>query len=245
MKVAFSKYHGLGNDFVIIKDFQSALRLSGQAVGQLCDRHFGIGADGLIIVCKEDEPASGTAAPSFSMIFHNSDGSTAEVCGNGLRCVAKFLRDEGEWSGENMSIGTAAGTRLISLIDAEGAVERVTVDMGRPRLKPEEIPVSLPGEDVVGQVLRVDDEDAVITCVSMGNPHCVLFVGEDADRALFRTLGPRLETNAVFPERTNVDFVRVLGEDLLDVNVWERGAGLTLACGSGACAAVVAAKLNG
>jgi diaminopimelate epimerase len=240
----FVKMHGLGNDFVMLNCLEREIpeeELPGLAV-RLCDRHFGIGADGIELILP-----SGKA--DFRMRILNSDGSEAEMCGNGIRCFAKYLHDEGLTDKETLRIETLAGTQVVEVRKNGQSVESVRVDMGVPRLKPEEIPIALPNmshqplEKVVNESLHVNGYTFAITCVSMGNPHCVIFL-EDVDHFPFKTVGPQIETHPVFPVRTNVHFAQALGSTEVKVKVWERGAGPTLACGTGACAVLVAGVLT-
>ncbi|MEB3174445.1 MAG: diaminopimelate epimerase [Cyanobacteriota bacterium] len=239
MTLAFTKYHGLGNDFILIDNRHSPQPcLDSDAAARLCDRHFGVGADGVIFAL----PGQGEA--DYTMRIYNADGSEPEMCGNGIRCLAQFLADlEGETAvGKQYKIHTLAGLIIPRLVGAG----QIRVDMGPPYLSPERIPTTLaPGEDaVVNQTLTVTGKNWLVTCVSMGNPHCVIFV-EDADAVELSQIGPLFERHPVFPQKTNVEFIQVLAPDHLKMRVWERGAGITLACGTGACAAVVAGVLAG
>jgi len=231
MKLEFVKMHGLGNDFILLDNLDGRLRLTPDEVRFLCDRHFGIGGDGVII-------ASPSHRADLKMIIFNSDGSEAEMCGNGIRCFALYARDRGLVSGPELSVETLAG-----IIRPRIEGELVVVDMGEPVFDAEKIPVNLPGE-VVDYPVVFAGRPVAITCVSMGNPHCVIFY--PPGKALpVEELGPMIETDPLFPAKTNVEFIRVLGEREMDFQVWERGAGITLACGTGACAAVVAAARTG
>ncbi|WP_448525014.1 diaminopimelate epimerase [Parathermosynechococcus lividus] len=240
MSLSFQKYQGLGNDFLLLDNRQQpTLRLSPQEARHWCDRHFGVGADGVIFLL------AGTGDCDYQMRMYNADGSVAEMCGNGIRCLAKFIFElEGRTCGETVSyrIDTLAGV-MVPHIQADG---QVTVDMGTPQLLAQQIPTTLTAPDakVIEVPLTVADRPWLVTCVSMGNPHCVTFV-EDVAAIPLETLGPLFEHHAVFPQRTNTEFVQVLGGDRLRMRVWERGAGMTLACGTGACATVVAAVLTG
>ncbi|MBL8918518.1 MAG: diaminopimelate epimerase [Myxococcaceae bacterium] len=224
----FSKYHGLGNDFVVLDRRVTGLDIDAETSRRLCDRHFGIGADGVLTILPEDGAAG-------RMVVHNADGSIAEMCGNGLRCVVKHLAESGGDRPERLSIATGAGVLTSELEWAHGAVERVTVAMGPARLKE---PILPRGGPFVGEPI----EGVVGTAVSMGNPHLVLLDTPPADA---RRLGPGLEVHPLFPDRTNVEFVEPRSEGGLRVTVWERGVGITLACGTGACATVVASALAG
>jgi len=237
----FTKMHGLGNDYVYINGLEEDL--SGLDLAELSrvlsDRHFGIGGDGIILVLP-------SAAADLHMRILNSDGSEAEMCGNGIRAFAKYAYERGLTAKTKLEVETGAGLIRPELTVEGGVVTRVRVDMGEPRLLRREIPMAgEPGDErVVGESIEVDGETVRVTCVSMGNPHCVLFVPSTAE-APVTTLGPRLEHHPLFPSRTNVEFVEVLGRDRLRMRVWERGAGETLACGTGATASAVAAVLNG
>jgi diaminopimelate epimerase len=238
MNIEFSKYQGLGNDFILIDNRQSTEpSISPEAAIKLCDRHFGIGADGVIFVLPPE------AGCDYTMRIFNSDGSEPEMCGNGIRCLAKFIAIlEGDNARSVYTIHTLGGTMIPKLAE-DG---RVTVDMGKPRLLASEIPTTLvSGEkQVVNQPLMVCDRTWEVTCVSMGNPHCITFV-EDVEAIQLESIGSKFEHHSVFPQRTNTEFMQVVRPDYLKMRVWERGAGATLACGTGACAAVVAGVLTG
>ncbi|MGB7084861.1 MAG: diaminopimelate epimerase [Phormidesmis sp.] len=242
----FSKYHGLGNDFILVDNRASEAPMvtPDQAVA-LCDRNFGIGADGVIFVLPVSNHGSGL---DYSMRIYNSDGSEPEMCGNGIRCLAKFIAELEEKSGEapNLphaySIHTLAGT-IRPELQPNG---QVTVDMGEPGLLAKEIPTTLAADDekVVDTLLTVAGLPWQVTCVSMGNPHCITFV-DDVEAVPLAKIGPQFENHEAFPARINTEFVEVVRPDYLKMKVWERGAGPTLACGTGTCALVVAAVLNG
>lgn len=238
MTIEFAKYHGLGNDFILIDN-----RLSSQPVVtpeqaiKLCDRHFGIGADGVIFALPRQ---NGT---DYTMQIFNSDGSEPEMCGNGIRCLAAFVAEiDGDQPESQKRIHTLAGT-ITPQIMPDGQVK---VDMGIPRLLAGEIPTTLCSEDVkvVDEPLEVAGQTWNVTCVSMGNPHCITFV-EDVTAIPLDNIGSQFEHHAVFPQRTNTEFIQVVRRDYLKMRVWERGAGATLACGTGACAALVAGVLTG
>jgi diaminopimelate epimerase len=228
----FSKYHGLGNDFVMVADPGDDIRLAPTDVRRLCDRRFGVGADGVIRV------APGRDGTDLVMDYVNSDGSVGEMCGNGIRCLALFARAEGLTEASELRVGTRAGVRLVRVL-ADGRVE---VDMGPPAFAPAEIPVAWEGTDALGVKLETAGGVIEVACVSMGNPHAVLF-DDDPSVARARSLGPAIETHPLFPRKTNVELVRVERRDRLTMAVWERGSGATLACGTGACAAAVVARL--
>jgi diaminopimelate epimerase len=223
--VEFVKAHGTGNDFVVVEDLTDRYQITPELVRAVCDRHFGVGADGLIRI------APGTEAPFF-MDYRNADGSLAEMCGNGVRVVGKYLGDRG-LVGATCDLETRAGVRHLELhAEDRGDIDRVTVDMGPPTLDDE-------------RTLEVDGEEVVATCLSMGNPHAVVFV-EDVDKAPVTSLGPALETHPAFsPDKTNVEFAQLVDRTTVRQRTWERGVGETLACGTGACAVAVAAQVRG
>ncbi|MEA5462787.1 diaminopimelate epimerase [Leptothoe sp. PORK10 BA2] len=243
MGLPFSKYHGLGNDFILLDNRHRAspILTPGQAV-ELCDRNQGIGADGVIFALP------GGPETDYTMRIFNSDGSEPEMCGNGIRCLAKYLvaleSDAGHppQAPHSYRIHTLAGT-IVPTLQPDG---QITVDMGEPRLLAGEIPTTLAPADekVIDMVLTVADQPYQVTCVSMGNPHCVTFV-EDLTAVPLTTIGPLFEAHTMFPQRINAEFIQVVQPDYLKMLVWERGAGPTMACGTGACAAFVAAVLNG
>lgn len=234
----FVKMHGTGNDFVIVDEMMlpEGLSLENLAV-QICDRHFGIGADGMIIIRPSDKG-------DLRMQILNSDGSEPEMCGNGIRCFSKYAYEEGIVPKTKMEIETLAGIIRPEIILRDGKVEAVKVDMGEPRLSAGEIPVDHEMDRVVDQPLKSGGRDYRITCVSMGNPHCVIFVPAIEEIRL-EEWGPDVCTHSAFPRQTNVEFIQVVDRHNIIMRVWERGAGETLACGTGACASVVACVLNG
>lgn len=239
MSIEFAKYHGLGNDFILIDNRTSARPvITPEQAVKLCDRHFGIGADGVIFVLP------GQDGTDYTMRIFNSDGSEPEMCGNGIRCLAQFLAElEGRANQEaEYRLHTLAGV-MKPQITTEGQVK---VDMGLPKLLASEIPTTLApaNEKVIGQPLEVAGKSWSVTCVSMGNPHCITFV-EDVTAIALETIGPQFEHHSAFPQRTNTEFIQVVRRDYLKMRVWERGAGATLACGTGACAAIVAGVLTG
>lgn len=234
----FAKMHGLGNDFVVVNAFKEQLPEDLPALAfAVCHRRLGIGADGLLILAKSDLPE---AAAQF-LIF-NSDGSQAENCGNGIRCAALFAKREGIVSEDKFTFELMKGLATPQIIDDSQGIVRV--DMGEPILEPRDIPAIFAGANVVNHPFNVAGEMYNITLVSMGNPHCVIFV-DDVEAFPVREIGPLIETDPVFPEKTNVEFIERSGKDVLKMRVWERGCGETMACGTGACAALTAAVLNG
>ncbi|GFE70576.1 diaminopimelate epimerase [Chroococcus sp. FPU101] len=238
MTIQFTKYQGLGNDFILIDNRQSSEPIiSPEIAVQMCDRNFGIGADGVIFALPGQDESD------YTMRIYNSDGSEPEMCGNGIRCLAQFLCDlEGNATiGKTYRINTLAGI-ISPCIEAD---EQVTVDMGYPQLLAHEIPTTLVDavSKVINEPLEIDQTTWLVTCVSMGNPHCITFV-DDASAIPLATLGPKFEHHTVFPQRTNTEFIEVIRPDYLKMRVWERGAGATLACGTGACASVVAGVIT-
>jgi diaminopimelate epimerase len=238
--ISFTKMHGLGNDYLLVDAMKGGppeAKLPAIAKA-LSDRHFGIGSDGLILV----EPSR---VADFKMRIFNSDGSEAEMCGNGVRLFAKFVYERGYTRQRDLEIETLAGIIRPRLRISGGEVTDVRVDMGEPRLRRSDIPMKGPDQDrVVAERIRVLGQRYEVTAVSMGNPHCVLFVG-DVDKARVGEIGPAIERHDLFPKRTNVEFAQIVGDGQIKMRVWERGAGETLACGTGASAVVVASALNG
>jgi diaminopimelate epimerase len=238
MPIEFAKYHGLGNDFILIDNRHSSEpAITPEQAVELCDRHFGIGADGVIFALP------GQSETDYTMRIFNSDGSEPEMCGNGIRCLAKFIADlEGSEAKTQYRIHTLAGV-ITPELRSDGQVK---VDMGVPRLLAAEIPTTLAASEakVIDVPIEVAGKSWSVTCVSMGNPHCITFV-EDVAAVALETVGPQFEHNKAFPQRTNTEFIQVIRSDYVKMRVWERGAGVTLACGTGACAAVVAGVLVG
>ncbi|KYC39348.1 diaminopimelate epimerase [Scytonema hofmannii PCC 7110] len=239
MAIEFTKYHGLGNDFILIDNRSSSTpAITPEQAIKLCDRHFGIGADGVIFALP------GENGNDYTMRIFNSDGSEPEMCGNGIRCLAAFLADlEGtQRKSDKYAIHTLGGVMTPQLM-SDGQVK---VDMGLPRLLAGEIPTTLAPDDekVIAQPIQVAGKTWDVTCVSMGNPHCITFV-EDVAAIPLEAIGPQFENHPVFPRRTNTEFIEVVSRDYVKMRVWERGAGITLACGTGACASLVAGVLTG
>ena len=224
----FEKWQGCGNDFVLIDATENNFIHDAKVVEKICDRHFGIGADGVIYVLPSN-------VAEVRMRIFNADGSEAEMCGNGIRCFAKFLAQKKNFT--SLNVETGAGVLTVSLDK-----NFVTVDMGEPVLDAEKIPVIGKGK-IISENIEVDGKNFKMTCVSMGNPHCVIFV-EDLQKINLAELGKKFETHKKFPRKINTEFVQIIGENTLRMRVWERGSGITLACGTGACATAVAANLN-
>ena len=242
MRLAFTKMNGLGNDFVMIEDLDSTLDIAPEAVQWFCDRRFGIGADGLILIRPAVSPSA-----DYYMHYVNADGSLAEMCGNGARCFVKYVVDHALVPAEasELVMETLGGLKPVSFTRApDGSLAEATVDMGSPQFSPGMIPSTFDGERVHGRVVPTPWGDVAMTALSMGNPHAVLMV-EDVDTAAVETIGPFLERHERFPNGTNVEFVQVIDAETVRVRVWERGVGETLACGTGACAAAVAGALYG
>jgi len=247
MKLDFTKMHGSGNDYIFVDCFDIMIDNPEKLSISLSDRHFGIGGDGLVMIMRSDNADA-------KMRMFNNDGSEGKMCGNAIRCVAKYLYDNNIIPKQQISIETLSGIKMLSLTIQDDIVVHATVDMGHAILEPELIPVrvdALPkdsknplGERIVGMPFNVGGAEYAITCVSMGNPHVVIFC-ENVDGVPLSTVGPLFENNLLFPDRVNTEFVEVLGRNRLKMRVWERGSGETLACGTGACAAAVAAVLNG
>lgn len=234
----FTKMNGLGNDFVVIAGEQQLPDNAAELAIDLCNRFFGIGADGLVYILPSE-------IADFRMRIINSDGSEAEQCGNAIRCVAKYVYDNGLTDKEEITIETlGAGAQKVQLIVQDGKVATVRVDMGQPILNGLQIPTTVDAERVIEHPIEVDGREFRFTAVSMGNPHCVIYV-DDAINFDLGTWGPKLETHPLFPRKVNVEFVTVNSRTHTDMRVWERGAGPTLACGTGACATVVASVLTG
>ncbi|MBO7745012.1 diaminopimelate epimerase [Paenibacillus sp. MWE-103] len=234
----FTKMHGLGNDFIVVAGESKLPDDAAQLAERLCNRFFGIGADGLVYILPSEQA-------DFHMRIINSDGSEAEQCGNAIRCVAKYVFDNGLTDKETLTIETlGAGVQEVQLTVDNGKASRVRVNMGQPILEGLKVPTTIDANPVIGQAIEVDGREFKFTAVSMGNPHCVIYV-DDAVNFDLATWGPKLEVHPMFPRKINVEFVTVRAKDRTDMRVWERGAGPTLACGTGACATVVASVLNG
>lgn len=233
----FAKMHGCGNDYVYVNCFDERVEDPGKLAVRVSDRHFGIGSDGLILI-----GASGRA--DFRMRMFNADGSEGEMCGNGIRCVAKYVYDHGMTDRTQISVETGAGVKELDLTVESGKVKTVRVDMGEPILQAAQIPVISERERVIDEPVTVGGREWRMTCVSMGNPHAVVFV-PDTEHFEIEKYGPLFENDSAFPRRINTEFVQLLGKSEINMRVWERGSGETLACGTGTCASVMACILNG
>lgn len=233
----FTKMHGLGNDYVYVNCLKEVVDHPAEVSKKISDRHFGIGSDGFILIKPSD-------VADFCMDMYNADGSQAEMCGNGIRCVAKYVYDYGLTDKTNISIETLAGIKYLDLHIENDKVKTVTVNMGSPILIPDKIPVISDKEQVINEPITVGNKEYHMTCVSMGNPHCIVFV-EDTEYFPLDKIGPNFECHELFPKRINTEFVQILNRSTVNMRVWERGSGETLACGTGACASAVACILNG
>lgn len=233
----FTKMQGIGNDYVYVNCLEEKVDHPEELAKLVSDRHFGIGSDGLILI-KPSEVAD------FEMAMYNADGSRGEMCGNGIRCVAKYVYDRGLTDKTHISIETLAGIKYLELTVEKGQVSQVRVDMGEPELLAEKIPVISQQVKVIDVPITAGEKEYRMTCVSMGNPHCVVFM-EDVEHLEIEKVGPLFENHELFPKRINTEFVKVIDRKNLQMRVWERGSGETLACGTGACATAVAAMLNG
>lgn len=233
----FTKMQGLGNDYVYVNGLEYTISNPSETAIKISDRHFGVGSDGLIII-KPDENAD------FYMEMYNADGSQGKMCGNGIRCVGKYVYDNGLTDKTDITVNTLSGIKYLHLNVENDTVRSVRVNMGAPVFEPELIPVALQGDMVKNKELILDSGKYDITCVSMGNPHCVVYI-ENTDNLDINRIGPEFENNPIFPDRVNTEFVQVIDENTLKMRVWERGSGETLACGTGACAVAVASALNG
>ena len=235
--IKFAKMQGAGNDYVYINCFDELIEQPDMLAAKISDRHKGIGSDGLVLILPSE-------TCDFQMQMFNSDGSESPMCGNASRCVGKYVYDNGLTSKTNISLETKAGIKYLQLfVGTDGKVEKVCVDMGEPILDAVNIPVDLPEKQILNYMVDFNPEQYAITCVSMGNPHTVIFT-KDIDRLLLERVGKKIENFRLFPERTNVEFVEVISTNKADVRVWERGTGETQACGTGACAVLVAGVLT-
>lgn len=233
----FTKMHGLGNDYVYVNCFEEAVDNPGELAIAVSDRHFGIGSDGLILIMPSDQA-------DVRMRMFNADGSEAQMCGNGIRCVAKYAYDHGLVDKDEIAVQAEAGIKTLQLTVEGGKVSKVRVNMGRPSLLRKDLPmVGEPDSQCIDEPLDVDGQTYAITCVSVGNPHCCIFV-DDADAVDLDKVGPKIENHPSFPERINVHFVQIISRNEVKMATWERGSGITLACGTGATAVCVACAVN-
>ena len=239
MKIKFTKMQGCGNDYVYVNCMDKLIDNPEKVSQYISDRHFGIGSDGLILICPSD-------VADFRMAMYNADGSEGKMCGNGVRCIAKYVYEYGLTDKKKISLETKSGIKYLDMDIEDGKVQMVKVDMGAPILKPAEIPVKTDSsmDSFINQPLDVDGNTFMVTCVSMGNPHAVVFVDDTKSLDIIK-YGPVFETHPAFPEQVNTEFVQVISRNEINMRVWERGSGETLACGTGTCASVVACVLNG
>ncbi|MEG0546336.1 MAG: diaminopimelate epimerase [Oscillospiraceae bacterium] len=233
----FTKMQGAGNDYIYVNCFNEKVENPEAVSIKVSDRHFGIGSDGLVLISR-------SKIADFKMNIYNADGSEAKMCGNATRCVAKYVYDNKMTAKKEISLETLSGIKYIKVTVENEKVVSAKVNMGEPILKASEIPTRFNGENAISQKLSIDEKNYNVTCVSMGNPHCILFV-DDVKTLDLPKIGPKFENHEMFPDRINTEFIRVISENELDMRVWERGSGETLACGTGACAAAVASVLNG
>lgn len=236
--LGFWKMHGLGNDYIVVDNRDETIegKMLGNLAKRLCNRRFSVGADGLLAVTE-------SSAADAKMRIFNADGSEAEMCGNGIRCFAKYCYENGITTKKEMKVETLAGVKGLRLDVENGEVKAVQVNMGRPAFERDQIPMLGEGK-FIDEDLKVDEQTFKATCLSVGNPHCVVFI-DGVEGFPLETFGPKIENHRLFPKRVNVEFVQVLNKHELKVRVWERGVGETLACGTGACASGVAAKILG
>jgi diaminopimelate epimerase len=234
----FTKMQGAGNDYIYVNCFAESVENPEAMAVRVSDRHFGVGADGLVLICPSE-------TADFKMRIFNADGSEAKMCGNATRCVAKYVRENGMTAKDSITLETLGGVKVIEMIRTDGKVTAARVNMGAPELRPARIPVAMEGESAVARPLPLPGGPTLtVTCVGMGNPHCVSFA-EDVEALPLSRIGPLAERHPLFPERVNAEFVQLIDRHAIRMRVWERGSGETLACGTGACASVVACVLNG
>ncbi len=237
-KLFFTKMQGIGNDYIYFDCFKQEIENPNELAVKLSDRHFGIGGDGIVLICP-------SKVADAKMRMFNLDGSEGKMCGNAIRCVGKYLFDNAMVDKKEISIETLSGIKYLTLYEGEdGKIAKVKVDMGQAELEAEKIPVTLKKGKIISEKAMIGNKEEVITCVSMGNPHCVVFV-DSVDGLDLEKIGPVFENADIFPDRINTEFIEVLGRNKLKMRVWERGSGETLACGTGACASAVAAVLSG
>ena len=233
----FTKMHGIGNDYVYVNCLKENVENPSEVAIKISDRHFGIGSDGLILI-KPSDVADG------KMEMYNADGSQGAMCGNGIRCVAKYMYDYGITDKTSISVETKSGIKYLDLTLKNGKVDTVKVNMGAQILKASEIPVISEKEQVISEPVTIDGKEWKITCVSMGNPHAITYI-DDVKHLEIEKIGPKFENHEIFPDRVNTEFVHVIDRNTVEMRVWERGSGETYACGTGACAVAVSSILNG
>lgn len=236
-QIKFTKMHGIGNDYVYINCFEQAIDNPGKLAKKMSPRRFSIGADGVILICPSE-------VADAKMRMFNLDGSEGKMCGNGIRCVGKFIYDNGIAHKNTITVETLSGIKTLEITDKEGKADTITVDMGKAEFAPDKIPATADCDTIIDTTITVDEKDYNITALSMGNPHAVVFCDE-IDSLNLEKIGPHFEHHDIFPEQVNTEFIRVIDDKTLQMRVWERGSGETFACGTGACAAAVAAVVNG
>lgn len=234
----FTKMHGCGNDYVYVDCTKTMIENADKLAIKVSDRHFGIGSDGLILIAPSD-------VADFQMIMYNADGSRGEMCGNGIRCVGKFVYDKGLTTKKNITVETLGGIKTLELHTEDDKVKSVRVDMGSPEFTAKKIPVISDEEKMMGKDIEVNGETYNVDCISMGNPHCVVRMEEDVRELELEKIGPNFENHKLFPNKINTEFINILDEGRVRMRVWERGSGETLACGTGACAVAVSCIVNG
>ncbi|ASW42877.1 diaminopimelate epimerase [Clostridium isatidis] len=236
MKIEFTKMHGCGNDYIFFNCINHDINKPEELSKSISNRHFGIGGDGIVLIYKSNKADA-------KMRMFNADGSEGKMCGNAIRCIGKYLFDNEIIKKKNVTIETISGVKNLTLHIINNLVSSVTVDMGKAEFLPSKIPVKLNGEKIINRKISINGEDYKITCVSIGNPHCVVFQ-DNIETLNLMSIGPNFENFPIFPERINTEFVKVIDKNTIKMRVWERGSGETLACGTGACAAAVAAVEN-
>lgn len=237
MKIRFTKMHGAGNDYVYINCFKQQIDDPTALSILLSDRHKGIGGDGIVLICPSD-------SADAEMRMFNLDGSEGAMCGNAVRCVAKYIYDNGIAHKDTVTIQTKSGIKTISIKSSDDKFISASVDMGKAVFTPADIPMNTQGESFIDQPVSINGKDYFCTAVSMGNPHCVTFV-DDTENLDLESIGPLFENHQLFPDRVNTEFIRIIDKENIEMRVWERGSGETLACGTGSCAAVAACVMNG
>lgn len=232
----FTKMHGIGNDYIYFDCTKEEIENPNELSIKLSDRHFGVGGDGIVLIMKSD-------VADFRMRMFNADGSEGKMCGNASRCIGKFVFDKGLTDKHEITLETLSGIKTLKLNVVDNKVKEVTVNMGEPIINSKDVPVNFEKETVINEPVNIADGKYNITCVSMGNPHCIVYM-KDIDNLNLTEIGPKFENDSLFPERINTEFVEIINENTIKMRVWERGSGETLACGTGACASVVASILN-
>lgn len=232
----FTKMQGIGNDYIYFNCIEKELKNPSEIAIKLSDRHFGVGGDGIIMIMS-------SKVADFRMRMFNADGSEGEMCGNATRCIGKYVYEKGLTDKTKISLETLGGIKYLELNVKNGIVTEVKVNMGKPILDPKKIPVNINKEIIINEVVKIDNNEYNITCVSMGNPHCIVYM-KDIDNLKLEEIGPKFENASIFPQRVNTEFVEIIDEKTIKMRVWERGSGETYACGTGACAVTVASVLN-